>query len=161
MIVNLMNPSKLYITCDHAAFALKEKIVQFLTNQNVQIHDLVSDLDIDDDYPLTAKLLAIQIKKDLDQGVESFGIAVCGSGQGICMAMNRFDFIRAAQPRTVLESAKTREHNDSNVVCFGCDTVLIDDVINIIKTFINSPFSKGPRHTRRINQMSNKKYTEI
>jgi ribose 5-phosphate isomerase B len=152
---------KLYITCDHAAFALKDKIVQGLISQNIQIQDLVPILDLDDDYPLTAKLLAKKIKEDLDQGLESFGISVCGSGQGICMAMNRFAFIRAAQPRTVLESSKTREHNNSNVICFGFDTVLLDDILNIIKTFIISPFSNGPRHVRRINQMSDQEYTEI
>lgn len=153
--------SKLYITCDHAAFNLKEQIVKALISQGIEIQDLVTVLDIDDDYPLTAKLLAIKIKKDLDHGIKSFGIAVCGSGQGICIAMNRFEFIRAAQPRTVLESSKTREHNNSNVICFGCDTVLINDLLKIIKTFTNSPFSKGPRHIRRINQISDKKYSEI
>ena len=89
---------KLYVTCDHAAFDLKQKIVKELTSQHVQIQDLVLVLNIDDDYPITAKLLATKIKQDIDQGLESFGIAVCGSGQGICIAMNRFGFIRAAQP---------------------------------------------------------------
>jgi ribose 5-phosphate isomerase B len=153
--------SKLYITCDHAAFDLKQKIVQGLNFLDIQIQDLVPVLDVDDDYPVTSKLLALQLKKDIDLGVESFGIAVCGSGQGICMAMNRFTFIRAAQPRTISESAKTREHNDSNVMCFGCDTVILDDVLNIIKTFVSTDFSKGLRHQRRIDQMSDKQYTEI
>lgn len=153
--------SKLYITCDHAAFDLKQKIVDGLNTQGIQIHDLIIDLDLNDDYPVSAKTLAIQLKYDLDQGLESFGIAVCGSGQGICIAMNRFEFIRASQPRTVLEASKTREHNNSNVICFGNETVLLNDVIEIIKTFINSPFSKGPRHIRRINQMSDQNFSTI
>jgi ribose 5-phosphate isomerase B len=152
---------KLYITCDHAAFDLKNILIKRLISQGIQIIDLVEDFDKDDDYPVTAKLLAVAIKNDLDKGEESFGIAVCGSGQGICMAMNRFGFIRAAQPRTIDESIKTREHNDSNVMCFGCTTVELELVLDIIKVFISSPFSKGIRHQKRIEQMRDTNYTKI
>jgi ribose 5-phosphate isomerase B len=152
---------KLYITCDHAAFDLKQKIVEVLNVQNIQIADLVPKFDTNDDYPMTAKLLAIAIKQDLDNGVESFGVALCGSGQGICMAINRFPFIRAAQPRTIDESSKTREHNNSNVMCFGCSTIEFELFIDIVKTFVYSPFSNGPRHLRRIEQMSEKEYTKF
>jgi ribose 5-phosphate isomerase B len=152
---------KLYITCDHAAFELKQSIVSELNSQNIQIVDLVPGFDVNDDYPITAKLLAVAIKKDQDQGENSFGIAVCGSGQGICMAMNRFPFIRAAQPRTIDESSKTREHNNSNIMCFGCATVEFDLLIEIVKTFVNSPFSDGPRHLRRVEQMSEKGYIKF
>jgi ribose 5-phosphate isomerase B len=152
---------KLYITCDHAAFDLKQKIVEVLNVQNIQIDDLVPEFDTNDDYPITAKLLAIAIKQDLDNGVESFGIAVCGSGQGICMAMNRFLFIRAAQPRTIDESSKTREHNNSNVICFGCSTIEFELLIDIVKTFVDSPFGNGPRHLRRVEQMSETGYVKF
>lgn len=152
---------KLYITCDHAAWDLKNQIVNALAKQSITIIDLVRGYDKDDDYPITAKLLAQAIQNDLNMGQKSFGIAVCGSGQGICMAMNRFKFIRAAQPRTTEESAKTREHNDSNVMCFGCATVEVDLIIDIVKTFVDSLFSEGPRHVRRVEQMSQKNYTEL
>jgi ribose 5-phosphate isomerase B len=152
---------KLYITCDHAAWELKNKIIKALAVQKIQIQDLVPDLDNDDDYPVTAKLLAIEINKDLDNGEESFGIAVCGSGQGICIAMNRFPFIRAAQPRTIDETVKTREHNNSNVMCFGCSTLDFDLLIKIVKTFVDSPFSNGPRHRRRVEQMGEERYGDL
>jgi RpiB/LacA/LacB family sugar-phosphate isomerase len=153
--------AKLYITCDHAGWALKNKIVDFLVSQNILVQDLVADFDKEDDYPDTAKLLVAQLKQDLGQNLDCIGIAICGSGQGICMALNRFSFIQASMPRTITEAQKTRQHNQSNVLCLGQDAKYFDDILAIVKAFVETPFENVERHLRRIQKMGDKDFTDI
>ena len=153
--------TKLYITCDHAGWKLKNKIVDYFSSQGISIHDLVTDFDKEDDYPDTAKLLATKLKNDISNRDESIGIAICGSGQGICMALNRFFFIRASMPRTVQEAQKTRQHNQSNVLCLGSEAKYFDEVLEIVNAFISTPLQNVDRHTRRINKVDDKNYTLI
>jgi ribose 5-phosphate isomerase B len=153
--------SKLYITCDHAGWDLKNQIVDYLNSQHIAVQDLVADFDKDDDYPDTAKLLALNLKNDISNDIMSMGIAICGSGQGICMSLNRFAFIRASMPRTIAEAQKTRQHNQSNVLCLGSEAKYFDDILEIVSAFIQTPFENVERHLRRIEKMDGEKYTNI
>ncbi len=152
---------KIYITCDHAGFNLKNQLIKELIKVNILLTDLVNIFDKDDDYTDNAKLLAFEIKNDIDLGQHSVGIAICGSGQGICIALNRFAFIRASQPRTSLESIKTREHNNSNIICFGSNTMPVNELVEIIQVFVISPFCQDLRHQRRIDKMTDESYIKI
>ena len=152
---------KIYITCDHAGFDLKNQLAQQLALIGIELIDLVNLLDKDDDYPDSAKLLAVEIKKDLGIDQHSLGIAICGSGQGICIALNRFDFIRASMPRNIIEAKKTREHNQSNILCLGSEAQYFDDKLSIVLEFLNTPYQKVERHFRRIIKMDNPNYSNL
>jgi ribose 5-phosphate isomerase B len=158
---NTMLSPKLYITCDHAGWEVKNKIIDYFNSQDIAIQDLVIDLDNQDDYPDTAKLLAIKLKQDLNQKIESYGIAICGSGQGICIALNRFNFIRASMPRTITEAQKTRQHNQSNVLCLGSEAKYFDEILEIVEAFISTPLENIERHIRRIEKMDSEKYIYV
>jgi ribose 5-phosphate isomerase B len=141
----------LFLTADHAGFKLKEdlKIVLGDLNLPFKIIDLSPDLIEGDDYPVYAKLLA---EKILNQP-ESLGIAMCGSGQGICMALNRFKGIRAAYVTTPEEATLTRNHNHAQVICLAGFSYKILDVVEIVKAFLIASPSLEIRHLLRIDQL--------
>jgi ribose 5-phosphate isomerase B len=152
----LQNPTpKIYIAAEHCGIELKKYLLNEL--KNLGITDVYSIEDPNDDYPDTAQALAKVMQNDPN----SFGIAICGSGQGICMAMNRFNFIRASMPRTIVEASKTREHNNSNVMCFGAEILTKEIITKIITEFVNSPTSKEERHERRVAKMCNLDFIKI
>jgi RpiB/LacA/LacB family sugar-phosphate isomerase len=153
--------TKYYITCDHAGWDLKNKIVDYCNSHSFSVQDLVPSMDNEDDYPDNAKLLALKIKNDLEKSFDSIAIAVCGSGQGICIALNRFNFIRASMPRTISEAQKTRQHNQSNILCLGSEARYFDEIVEIVKAFINTPLENVERHLRRINKMDEESYTQL
>ena len=141
----------LFLTADHAGFKLKEDLKIALNDLNLpfKIIDLSVDLIEGDDYPVYAKLLA---EKILNQP-EALGIAMCGSGQGICMALNRFRGIRAAYVTTPEEATLTRNHNHAQVICLAGFSYKILDVVEIVKAFLIASPSLEIRHLLRIDQL--------
>lgn len=145
----------LFITSDHAGFQQKKKLKNILDTLQISYEDLSPVYKKFDDYPKIAAILAKKLSE------EDFGIAFCGSGRGICMALNRFPHIRASYVENAQDTALTRLDNNANVVClsggyssFSPDSL---DMIEIIETFLNTLPSEKPRHKRRINQLSYKK----
>jgi ribose 5-phosphate isomerase B len=141
----------LFLTADHAGFKLKEDLKIALNDLNLpfKIIDLSVDLIEGDDYPVYAKLLAEKIFNQ----PEALGIAMCGSGQGICMALNRFRGIRAAYVTTPEEATLTRNHNHAQVICLAGFSYKILDVVEIVKAFLIASPSLEIRHLLRIDQL--------
>ncbi len=86
-------------------------------------------------------------------GEAEFGVAVCGSGQGICMAANKIHGIRGAVIRTVEDAQLSRAHNDANVACFGgrvSDPLVAQEALAV---FLSTPF-EGGRHAARVAQLN-------
>jgi len=137
-------------------------------NKNTQIaQNLVTKIDPNDDYPDIAKLLVANLLGKLGKQVEkkmemqNFGIAICGTGQGICMSLNRFGGIRAGVLNCVngknldelLEITHfLRFHNNANILCFPSSS---DSKIafELIQKFVQTSFSTKERHTRRIKKL--------
>ncbi len=142
----------IYITSDHAGFELKEQIVTWLKKAGKEYVDLYPKLIVGDDYPERASELAKSLEKD----VKGFGIALCGSGQGICIALNRYDFIRAIihEKREIIRLG--RAHNNANVLCIAARFTNITKVKALVKVFLNTPFGAEKRHIKRIEKLSKK-----
>ncbi len=140
----------IYIVAEHNGVELKKYLLQKATSDGMKIVDLYEIENNDDDYPLVAKILAAKLKEDKS----SFGVAICGSGQGINMAMNRYPWIRAALPVSIIQAQKTRQHNDANCLSLGANEVDFETAFDMLKIFVEtkSPFEK--RHLRRIGQMN-------
>jgi ribose 5-phosphate isomerase B len=138
----------LYITVDHAGFKLKEALKMKLDSYKIVYIDLVPSLNQGDDYPLSAKLLADKLK----QHPESFGLAICGTGQGICMALNRYSWIRAVTVYNSEMATLTRKHNKANVICLAGRSMTPETAIDLILLFLNTPFEVEQRHLRRLGQ---------
>lgn len=89
---------------------------------------------------------------------ECFGIAICGTGQGICMAMNRFSWIRAGLVDNPNDAEKIREHNHANTLClpgpYSNKKFTDEELLTIIKTFLKTPPNREEKHTRRVVKLS-------
>lgn len=135
-----------YIAADHAGCALKQQILAVrpdMINLGTDSLDAV-------DYPDFAKKLANQ----LEQNNLSFGILICGSGIGMCMAANRFKHIRAANCVSIEMAKLAREHNNANVLCLAGRLLTVAQALTIIDVFLSTAFSTEPRHQNRIQKMS-------
>ncbi len=133
---------KIYIASDHAAFNEKQKLIEHL-KENHEIIDLGPDSDQRCNYPDYASAVA---KKVQNEGV---GILLCGSGIGVSIVANRYKKIRAALCRTVEDAKLSREHNDSNIICFGARVSAIEDIKKMSDAWLVEEFAGG-RHSGRI-----------
>ena len=139
---------KIGIANDHRGYNLKVQILDKL-KEKYEIVDLGTDSNESVDYPDYAFKLGEKVSnKELD-----FGIAICGSGIGISIACNKVEGIRCAKVSNKDEAMYTRNDNDSNIVALS-EKVLPEDAIEIIDTFINTPFSNEEKHIRRINKIT-------
>lgn len=144
---------KIFVATDHNGFAHKAKLVSYLQKLG---HDVVDDangeLNPDDDYPVFARKVTSDMLASGDS--DARGILICGSGQGMCMAANRFRGIRAALGYDRESVRAARNDDDSNVLCLSVRSVEAD-ANDLIDTFLRTPFAAAPRFTRRIQEMDN------
>jgi ribose 5-phosphate isomerase B len=137
----------LYLIADHAGYQLANEI----TKLNKDIINLTPDFIEGDDYTDKAIILAEYIKKN----EIALGIALCGSGQGICMALNRFYFIRAGLGYDKLSAQLMKEHNNANVICLPAREITADQATEYINIFQKTSFSHQQRHKRRVEKLNN------
>jgi len=136
---------KFYIATDHAGYAVKAYIKEFVTSLGHEIVDLGPDSADRVDYPDFAKKCTEAVLSD--EG--SFGILVCGTGIGISMSANKVPGIRAALCHDHYTAMLTRQHNDANILCFGERVVGKGVIEDMIEVFANTEF-EGGRHAGRV-----------
>lgn len=145
---------KIYIGSDHNGFHLKEAIEAWLKKEGYEVEDVGGKtLDPDDDFPQFAQAAAHKVLTSDD--ADPRAILVCGGGQGMAMAANRFKGIRASVIWDQEEAEKTRIDNDSNVLSLPARVLAGDmnNVKNIITTWLDTKFAGAPRYVRRNNEL--------
>ncbi len=141
---------KVYLGTDHAGFELKEKIKSFLQENDYEVEDCGAlTYDKNDDYPDFIAKAAIGVSENPG----SFGIVFGKSGAGECIVANKIKGIRAVLGFTKENVKLAREHNDANVLSLGSLFVNDDLARELVKIFLESPFSNEERHIRRINKI--------
>lgn len=145
--------NSIIVGCDHAAFDLKNKVVEILkTYKDLKVHDNGCYDKNSVDYPDIAESTCKKItKKDFDGG-----ILICGSGIGISIAANKVKGIRAALCHDYYTSEMSRRHNDANVLCFGARNTGEDVVKQMIDVFLTTQWEgeSNPRHKKRVELMT-------
>ena len=142
---------KIGIASDHRGYKLKEFLKENL--KEYEIVDFGTNSEESADYPVYGIALSEKVStKDVEKG-----IAICGSGIGISIACNKVKGIRCAKVSNKEEAKYTRNDNDSNIVAFSAE-VPQEEALEIVKTFLETPFSNDERHIRRINKIT--KYEE-
>jgi ribose 5-phosphate isomerase B len=141
---------KIAIASDHAAFALKGELVQVLNDWGHDVTDLGPEGVESVDYPDYGYKLAQAVAS----GEVDRGVALCGSGIGISIAINRNPKARCALVSDPYSAALAREHNDANVLAMGARLVGIDMAKACLQSFLVGHFG-GDRHTRRVEKLSN------
>ena len=136
------------LAADHAGYPAKEAIKKFLIEKGVTVNDYGTHSEESTDYADYAHPMAEAVEK----GEFEIGIAVCGSGNGINMTVNKHQGIRAALCWSVEISEMARLHNNANICTVPGRYVSIDDAIAIVDKFVNTAF-EGGRHQNRIDKI--------
>lgn len=140
---------KIAIGSDHAGFALKEKLKDYLADNGNSVEDMGTHSLDSTDYPDYAYLVADAVQT----GIVERGVLICGSGIGMSIAANRFSGVRAAQCTDPEHAILARAHNNANVVTVGARLVDEKTAKQIMDTFFNTEF-EGGRHTRRVDKLT-------
>ena len=138
----------LVLASDHAGYDLKEKIKTYLENNNFNIRDLGPFNEDSVDYPDYGNILG----QFIIENKNSIGIAICGSGIGISIALNRMLGVRAALCSNEDIAKLSRNHNDANVLVLAGRFITLKKSSSIIDVFLKESF-EGGRHERRVNKL--------
>jgi ribose 5-phosphate isomerase B len=141
---------KVAIASDHAGFAYKEKVKDYLASKGYEVIDYGAYSDERTDYPDTAHKAASGIQ----HGEADRGVLVCGSGIGMAMTANRHSGIRAVEAVTDEMAKLSRQHNNANVLALGQRLVSWEEAEKIIDTFFATAF-EGGRHEQRVAKIEN------
>ena len=139
---------RIALAADHAGYVLKDELVRWLREQGHEVTDLGTTGPESVDYPQFGALLAAEIAS----GRAERGIAVCGSGIGISIAVNRHPAARCALVGEPLSAALAREHNDANILAMGARLTGEDMAKACIAAFLATDFAGG-RHAPRVDKL--------
>ena len=145
---------KIYIGTDHAGFELKEELKIFLENLGCEVEDKGAfEFNESDDYPDFIFPVVKSVAEDIVNDLDSRGIVIGGSGQGEAIVANKVKGIRAAVVYDEYSAEMSREHNDANIISLGNRTLSIGKAKDLVKLWLETPFSNEERHKRRIEKI--------
>ena len=140
---------RIAIASDHAAFALKAELRDWLTAQGHEVSDLGPDSEASVDYPDYAR----KVGDEVASGHVDQGLLVCGSGTGMAIAANKVPGVRAAVAWNEETARLARQHNDANVLCIGARFIPADEAARMIRVFMETEFDGG-RHAERVEKLT-------
>ncbi len=145
---------KLYIGTDHAGFELKEELKIFLEDLGCEVEDKGAfEFNEADDYPDFIFPVVKAVAEDIARDLDSRGIVIGGSGQGEAIVANKVKGIRAAVVYDEYSAEMSRKHNDANIISLGTRTLSIGEAKDLVKLWLETPFSDDERHKRRIEKI--------
>lgn len=141
---------KVFIGSDHAGFEKKQNLASQL-EADYELYDMGPyELDENDDYPIYAKKVALAVKENKG----AMGILVCKSGEGMAIAANKINGIRAVMADSESQAIETRKDNDSNVLSLSAGNLTDQELLKTAQAWLNTPFSELDRHKRRIEEIA-------
>lgn len=142
---------KVFLGADHRGFELKEKLKEWLKDHGYSVEDLgAHQLDSNDDYPDFAFAVADKVAGNPE---EHRGILLCGSGAGMDVAANKVKGVRATVAWSKESAVHVRSHDDVNVISLAADWTPPDAAGEIVRAFLETPFSGEERHMRRLEKI--------
>ena len=141
--------AKIYLVSDHAGAQLRNVVATHVASLGLLVVDLGPTDGSSVDYPDYGEKLALALSEDGD----ARGVAICGSGIGISIAVNRFPWVRAALVGSVEAAKLSREHNNANVIALGERLITQDTALACIDVFLSTDF-EGGRHERRVDKLT-------
>lgn len=139
---------RIAIGADHAGYALKEVLAAYMRERGIEVIDFGTHSPDSVDYPDYARVVAEAVAR----GEADFGVLICGTGIGMSIAANKVPGIRAAAVSDVYSARMSRAHNDANILCMGGRVVGPGLAIEILETWLRTPF-EGGRHARRVEKI--------
>jgi ribose 5-phosphate isomerase B len=143
---------KVFLGSDHNGYHLKSELAEYLQRAGYEVVD-VGDAkpDPEDDFPVFAHKVVTELLTEGDEVAR--GILLCGSGQGMCMAANRFQRIRAALGYDRESVRSARNDDNANILCLPANSLPEENLNVLAETFLNTPFADAPRFRRRLAQL--------
>ena len=141
---------KIVIACDHAGYALKPVVKSHIESMGHEVVDVGTHSADSCHYPIFAHAACEKILS----GECELGILICGTGVGMSIAANKHKGIRAACCSDVFSARLTREHNDSNILCFGERVVGAGTAIDLVDAFVNAKYLNNGNHVTRVAMLS-------
>ena len=138
------------LASDHAGFPLKQHIKEYLTQKGIEFHDYGTYSEESCDYPDYAHALA----KGIEAGECEKGIAICGSGEGISITLNKHQSVRAALCWLPEIAHLARQHNNANVLVMPGRFITNEEADAIMDEYFQTPFEGGGRHERRVAKIA-------
>jgi ribose 5-phosphate isomerase B len=146
-----MTPYRIGIAADHGGFELKEYLMKTLRDEGVDVVDFGNtQLYPDDDYPD----FVIPLGREVASGNLDRGIAVCGSGVGACVAINKIKGIRACLIADPFSAHQGVEDDNMNIICLGGRIIGQALALELVKIFLSAKFSGSERHQRRLAKVA-------
>ncbi len=139
----------IYFASDHAGMSLRQTLLSYVTQAGHDVVDLGPEETTSVDYPDFGVKLAMALQQDKT----GRGIAICGSGIGISIALNRFSWVRAALVSQPEAAELARQHNDANVLALGERLIAVETAKDSVNKFLSTEF-EGGRHQRRVDKLS-------
>ncbi len=139
---------KIAFASDHAGYELKLKLEKYVESKGYEIEDFGTDSEESCDYPDFAHPAAMAV----EDGRCAFGIAMCGSGNGIQMTLNKHQGIRAALCWLPELAALAKQHNNANILVLPARFISYDEAVQIVDAYLDAKF-EGGRHQRRIDKI--------
>jgi ribose 5-phosphate isomerase B len=146
---------RVHLGSDHAGLELKEHLLNWLADSGYEAVDHGPFVyDALDDYPVFCLRAAEAVAADWQDGEESLGVVIGGSGNGEAIAANKVKGTRCALAHSEETARLAREHNDANVMSLGARMISEADALRFVEIFVTTAFSAEPRHARRIAQLA-------
>lgn len=139
---------KIAIGCDHVAVELKQQVIEHLKSNNYEVINVGADTNERTHYPIYADKVSKLVQ---NQSVD-YGILICGTGVGMSIAANKHKGIRAVVCSDTFSAKASKQHNNSNVLCFGARVVGPNLAFDIVDSFLNSSY-EGGRHQVRVDML--------
>lgn len=139
---------KIAFASDHAGYELKLKLVKYVESKGYEIEDFGTDSEESCDYPDFAHPAAMAV----EDGRCAFGIAMCGSGNGIQITLNKHQGIRAALCWLPELAALAKQHNNANILVLPARFISYEEAVKIVDAYLDAKF-EGGRHQRRIDKI--------
>jgi ribose 5-phosphate isomerase B len=141
---------RIAIGSDHAGFAQKEQLKEYLADGGHQVSDLgTSSADESVDYPD----FALAVAREVAEGDADYGVLVCGTGMGMAIAANKVDGVRAVNVTDPEFARLARQHNDANVIAVSGRFVPVQVNREIVEAFVATAF-EGGRHQSRVDKIT-------
>ncbi len=144
-----LSEMKIALASDHAGYALKQQVEQFLKENGATTKDFGCYSSESCDYPDYAHPLATAV----ENGEYEYGIVICSTGNGICMTANKHQGIRAALCWETKLAELARQHNNANVLGLPANYISASLALDIVRIFFRTDF-EGGRHERRVNKIA-------
>ena len=141
---------KIVLGCDHAGYNMKDAVKKHIESKGYEVVEVGTFSSDSCHYPVFASAAC---KKILDGECE-LGVLICGTGIGMSIAANKHKGIRAACCSDVFSARLTREHNDSNILCFGERVVGIGTALDLVDAFLGAEYLNNGNHVTRVAMLS-------